>query len=393
MSIALSKRVAAIKPSATLTIAAKATQLKAEGIDIIGLNVGEPDYDTPLSIKAVGIDAIHEGLTKYTAVGGTASLKAAIVRKFERDNQLEYRTDEVMAGNGAKQVIMNAMLATLNPQDEVIIPAPYWASYPDMCKLAEAEPVIVQTHVQTHFKMTAEQLESAITPKTKMLILNSPGNPTGMVYSKTELRALANVLLNYPNIIIISDDIYESIIWSENTFYNIVNVAPQLKEQTLVVNGISKTFAMTGWRIGYGAGPANLIKAMTKIQSQTTSSPCSISQSAAAEALVTEKSIVSEMVETYQGRYQFIHQALESIHGIDLYDSQGTFYIFPHVGKLIKRLGLKNDIELTEFLLDKAHVSVVPGSAFGCNDHIRISFAICKKNLQTAIERIQEAIV
>ena len=258
-----------------------------------------------------------------------------------------------MVTSTGEQVIINAMLAVLNPGDEVIIPAPYWASYPDMCKLAEATPTIIQTSSQNNFKMTAEQLEAAITPQTKMLILNSPSNPTGMVYSKTELRALANVLMNHPNILILSDDIYEEIIWPDYSFTNILNVAPQLREQTIVVNGISKTFAMTGWRRGYAAGPEELIKAMTKIQSQSTSSPCTISQSAAAEALVTEKCIITEMVDTYYGRYQYIHEALQTIPGVEVYDSHGTFYTFPNVMNRYKNL--KDDLELMNLL--KANVS------------------------------------
>jgi len=392
MAKVLAKRVNAIKESATLTIAAKSAQLKAEGIDIIGLNIGEPDYDTPLNIKAAGIDAIHEGLTKYTAVSGTADLKERIVKKFLVENNLTFKTNEVMASCGAKQAIINLMLATLNPKDEVIIPAPYWTSYPDMCLLAEAKPVIIRTNQSENFKITAEKLQNAITNKTKMIIINSPSNPSGMVYTKTELKSIASVLENNPNILVLSDDIYEHIIWPDKTFHNILNVAPALKDRTIVINGVSKKYAMTGWRIGYAAGPQEIIKAMTKIQSQSTSSPCSISQAAAAEALCTDKIVVAEMVNTYHCRYKHIVKAIEEIPGIELAPSDGTFYILPKATKLIKMLGLKNDLELTEFLLEKANVSVVPGSAFGSPQHIRISFAICKKRLQEAIDRIKVAV-
>lgn len=393
MTEILAKRVKKIKESATLKIAAKSTQLKAEGIDIIGLNIGEPDYDTPLNIKAAAIDAIHEGHTKYTAVAGTPSLKEDIIKKIQTDNNLSYKKDEVMASCGAKQAIINLMLATLNPDDEVIIPAPYWTSYPDMCLLAEAKPVIVKTNQEDNFKLSPEKLQAAITKKTRMIIINSPSNPTGMVYSKVELKNLASVLLNHPNIIILSDDIYEKIIWPHREFFNIINVSPKLKDRTVLINGVSKTYAMTGWRIGYAAGPVDIIKAMTKIQSQSTSSPCSISQAAASEALSTDPDTIAEMINTYHNRYNFIFKILGEIPEIEQVQSDGTFYIFPKVSKLIKKLGLKNDIELTEFLLDSANVSVVPGSAFGAPQHIRISFAICKKRLREAVDRIKNAIL
>ncbi|MEE3003037.1 MAG: pyridoxal phosphate-dependent aminotransferase [Pseudomonadota bacterium] len=389
----LAKRVKKIKESATMAVAAKAKELKSTGVDVIGLNVGEPDYDTPLNIKAAGIDAIHEGHTKYTAVSGTASLKREIIRKFERENSLTYAEDEVMASCGAKQAIINLMLATLNPGDEVIIPSPYWTSYPEMCRLAEAKPVIAKTKQADCFKLSSEKLESSISKKTKMLILNSPSNPTGMVYTSEELSSLAEVLRKYPEIIILSDDIYEHIIWPGSTFCNILNVAPDLKDRTVLINGVSKTYAMTGWRIGYAAGNNEIIKAMTKLQSQTTSSPCSISQAAAAEALATEKNTVKEMVQAYHSRYNFISSVLAEIPEIELTPSNGTFYIFPKVTKLIKKLGLKNDVELAEFLLEKAHISVVPGSAFGSPQNIRISFAISKKRLKEGFERMKAAIL
>lgn len=392
MSIPLAARVATMEESATLAIAAKTRQLAAEGIDIIPLSIGEPDYDTPLHIKAAGIDAIHEGLTRYTPIAGTLSLRESIIKKFKVENDLNYTINEVMASCGAKQAIINAMLAILNPGDEVLIPAPYWTSYPDMCRLAEANPVIIETAKVNHYKLQPETLAAAITPKTRLLILNSPSNPSGMLYSKEELAALAAVLRAHPDILIISDDIYEHIIWQDKSFHNIVNVDPTLKERTIVINGVSKTFAMTGWRIGYAAGPATLIKAMIKIQSQSTSNPCSIAQAAAQEALNTGISSIADILQSYEERYKFTTEALSSITGIETIPSDGTFYLFPDVSGLINRLGLADDIALTDFLLEKAHVSVVPGSVFGCPQHIRLSFALNKKRIQEAIERIQAAI-
>ncbi len=392
MTQMLSKRVEKIKISATMAVAQKAAKLKAEGIDIIALNLGEPDYDTPLNIKAAAIDAIHEGMTKYTAVSGTPSLKEAIRKKLLRENDLDFQSDEIMASSGAKQAIINTMLATLNPEDEVIIPSPYWTSYPDMCLIAEAKPIIVKTTQPDNFKLSATKLKAAITKKTKMIILNSPSNPTGMIYSKEELASLAEVLLEHPEIIIMSDDIYEKIIWPNSEFYNILNVCPDLRDRTILINGVSKTYAMTGWRIGYAAGPKHIIKAMAKIQSQSTSSPCSISQSAATEALGTESDSVAEMISSYHIRYEHVFKILSEIPEIEQIKSDGTFYVFPKVDKLIKKLGLKDDLELSEYLLEKANISVVPGSAFGNAEHIRISFAICKKRLSEAVDRIKNAI-
>ena len=392
MTKMLSKRVEKIKISATMAVAQKAAKLKAEGVDIIALNLGEPDYDTPLNIKAAAIDAIHEGMTKYTAVGGTPSLKEAIRKKLLRENDLDFQNDEIMASSGAKQAIINTMLATLNPEDEVIIPSPYWTSYPDMCLIAEAKPVIVKTTQSDNFKLSATQLKAAITKNTRMIILNSPSNPTGMIYSKEELTSLAEVLLEHPQVIILSDDIYEKIIWPNSEFYNILNVCPDLRDRTIIINGVSKTYAMTGWRIGYAAGPTHIIKAMTKIQSQSTSSPCSISQAAATEALGTESESITEMISSYHTRYEHIFEILSEIPEIEQIQSNGTFYVFPKVTKLIKKLGLKDDIELSEYLLEKANISVVPGSAFGDSDHIRISFAISKKRLSEAVDRIKNAI-
>lgn len=392
MSVTLSKRVQSIGSSPTLAVAAKAKELKSKGQHIVNLSAGEPDFDTPLSIKAAGIAAIHEGKTKYTAVAGTNTLKKAIIKKFHKQNNLDYSLTEVMAATGAKQAIINAMLAILNQNDEVIIPAPYWTSYPDMCKLVEANPVIIQAKASNNFKMTAAELEKAITKKTRMLILNSPSNPSGMIYNSVELAEIAKVLLKHPEIIIISDDIYEHIIWPENQFVNIINVCPQLKERTIIINGVSKTYAMTGWRLGYAAGAEPIISAMTKIQSQTTSSPSSISQAAAAEALETSHEAIKEMIDMYHCRYKFAYEAVQLIPGISVKPSNGSFYMLLDTSELIKDLGLNDDTDLAEFLLDKAKVSVVPGSAFGAKNHVRISFANCKKELQLGFESIKKVI-
>lgn len=390
MSISLSNRANAIKPSPTLSISAKSQALKEEGRDIISLSAGEPDFDTPLYIKAAGIDAIHEGLTKYTPVSGTNSLKQAIINKLKRDNNLEYSTNEVIASCGAKQAIINTMLATLNPEDEVIIPCPYWPSYVDMCTLVEAKAVLIETTAEHNFKVTAEQLEKAITSKTKLVILNSPSNPSGMLYTSEELHRLAQALLKHPQILILSDDIYERIIWPGREFNSILNVEPKLRDRTVIVNGVSKSYAMTGWRIGYAAGPQHIIKAMSKIQSQTTSGPCSISQSAAAEALEHDTCDIKDMMREYHERYEHATELFSQIEDITLVPTDGTFYLFPNVTGLIKRFNLKNDFELTEYLLEQANIAVVPGSAFGTPGHLRISIATEKKQISNAIDRIVE---
>ena len=390
MSISLSNRAKAIKPSPTLAITAKAKELKQEGRDIISLSAGEPDFDTPLYIKAAGIDAIHEGLTKYTPVSGTTDLKQSIIKKLHRDNKLEYNENEVIASCGAKQAIINVMMATLNPADEVIIPCPYWPSYVDMCTLVEAKEVLLKTTEENNFKITAKQLEQAITEKTKLIIINSPSNPSGMLYTAEELKGIAQVLLKHPQIIILSDDIYEKIVWPGKEFHSILNVEPKLKAQTAVINGVSKAYAMTGWRIGYTAGPEKLIKAMTKIQSQTTSGPCSIAQSAAAEALEHNNAAISDMINSYHERYQYAMKRFNAIAEITLTPTDGTFYLFPNITGMLKKFNLKDDMELTAYLLEKANIAVVPGSVFGIPNHLRISIATSKKHISSAIDRIEE---
>ncbi|MEY4769155.1 MAG: hypothetical protein RL637_1794, partial [Pseudomonadota bacterium] len=385
MSVILADRVNAVKPSPTLQITARAAQMRAEGKDIIGLGVGEPDFDTPQSIKAAAIQAINQGFTKYTAVEGTLSLRKAIVAKFQRDNGLTYQAKQILVSSGGKQSFFNLTQALLNHGDEVIIPAPYWVSYPDIVLLADGVPVIVEAGQDQQFKITAEQLRAAITPKTRLFVINSPSNPTGMTYSATELAALADVLKSFPNIIIATDDMYEHIVWQKGSFVNILNVAPELYDRTMVLNGVSKAYSMTGWRIGYAAGNLELIEAMSKVQSQSTSNPTSISQVAAESALNGDQSCIDEMMIAFKQRHDVVVELLNQIEGIECIATDGTFYVFPNVEKLLTRLGIENDLDFAEFLIEKAGVALVPGSAFGCPGHIRISIATSMDNLVNAI--------
>jgi len=384
----LSDRVGKVKPSATLAITAKANELKAKGIQIVSMGSGEPDFDTPKNVQQAAVEAIHNGQTRYTAVDGTPELKQAIIDKFKRENNLKYSTTEVMVSSGGKQVFYNLCQALLNKGDEVIIPSPYWVSYPDMVILADATPVIVETGLEQDFKITPEQLEASITKNTKLFVINSPSNPTGAVYSQAELQALANVLKNYPQVFIITDDIYEHIRWGENDFINIVMADTSLKERTIILNGVSKGYAMTGWRIGYGAGPEIIIKAMKKIQGQSTSNPCSIAQAAALEALNGDQSIITTMVSAFEERYKFIVNALNAIDGVECPKSQGAFYSFPRVEGLIKRLGLKDDVELSTYCLEELNIALVPGSAFGASGYVRFSFATSMDNIKLAVEKL-----
>ncbi len=393
MSIKLSNRVNAVKPSPTLAITARAAQMRAEGKDIIGLGAGEPDFDTPEHIKAAGIKAIESGHTKYTAVGGTASLKAAIIAKFKNDNGFDYQANQILVSSGGKQSFFNLAQALLNTGDEVIIPAPYWVSYPDMVLLADGVPVIVEATQAQEFKISAEQLEAAITDKTRLFVINSPSNPTGSAYSLEELKAIAEVLKKYPNIIIATDDMYEHILWKKDSFVNILNAAPELYDRIMVLNGVSKAYSMTGWRIGYAAGNADLIKAMTKIQSQSTSNPCSISQAAAEEALVGDQSCIDTMMVEFKKRHDAVVTELNTIEGVDCLTTNGTFYVFPNIEGLMTRLeGVNNDLDFAEYMIEKAGVAIVPGSAFGCEGHMRISIATSMENLETALARIKAAV-
>lgn len=388
MSI-LADRMKAIKPSSTFAIDTRVKQLQAAGGDIINLGVGEPDFDTPAHIKEAAAKAMREGYTRYTPVAGILRLREAIVDKFQRDNQLSYAPEQILVSNGAKQSIFNAMQALINPGDEVLIPAPYWVSYPDMALLAGGVPVIINSSIATHYKLTPEALSAHITPKTKLLILNSPNNPSGMVYTKEELAALAQILLEHPQIMIISDDIYEQVRWTGQDFVNIVNACPALYARTLVVNGMSKAYAMTGWRMGYMAGEKSLINAMTTVQSQSTSNANSITQYAALAALNESQQCVDDMRQAYHQRYQAVHAGLNRIPGFSCPASQGAFYCLPDVSACLREHpGLSDDFDLAELLLSRAGVAVIPGSAFGMPNTIRLSFAADIQALNEALIRI-----
>ena len=394
----LSTRVQAIKPSPTLAVAARAAKLKAEGKDIIGLGTGEPDFDTPQHIKDAAIAAINKGFTKYTAVGGTPSLKAAIIAKFKRDNGLDYTAKQILVSCGGKQSFFNLALATINPGDEVIITAPYWVSYPDIVLIAEGKPVIVQADIAQCFKLTPAQLEAAITRKTRMIVINSPSNPSGAVYTLEDLKGLGEVLRKHPNIIIATDDMYEHIALTDEKFCNILNACPDLYPRTMVLNGVSKAYAMTGWRIGYAAGPENIITAMENVQSQSTSNPTSISQVAAEVALNGDQNCLAPMIEAFRERHAYVVNELNKIPGVKCLMAGGAFYAFPDargaIAKLHQQGKIKEatDIALSEYLLAEAGVAVVPGSAFGSEGYIRLSFATSMDNLKTALERIAKAL-
>jgi len=392
--VELSKRVQAIKPSPTLAVTARAARLKAEGKDIIGLGAGEPDFDTPQHIKDAAVAAIHRGFTKYTAVGGTPGLKNAIIAKFKRENGFDYTAGQILVSCGGKQSFFNLTLSVINPGDEVIIPAPYWVSYPDIVLIAEGKPVIVEAGIEQGFKITAAQLEQAITPKTRMFVINSPSNPSGGVYTLDELKALGEVLLRHPHILIATDDMYEHILLSDSKFVNILNACPALYPRTVVLNGVSKAYAMTGWRIGYCAGPAHIITAMENVQSQSTSNPASISQVAAETALNGDQSCITPMVEAFRQRNHFVTDALNGIAGIHCLLSEGAFYAFADAREAIARLhgnGTikdRSDITFSEYLLEQGGVAVVPGSAFGSEGYIRLSFATAMSNLESALGRM-----
>ncbi len=389
----LTDRVQRIKPSPTLAVTLRAAELKASGKDIIGLGAGEPDFDTPEHIKEAAIKALREGQTKYTAVDGTAGLKKAIIHKFERDNSLSYTPKQILVSCGAKHSLFNLFLALLQAGDEVIIPAPYWVSYPDMALLADAKPVIISAGLDQQFKITPTQLEAAITQKTKLLVLNSPSNPTGVAYSKAELQALGAVLLKHPQVWVVSDDIYEPIWWAKESFNNILMACPELYDRTIVVNGVSKSYSMTGWRIGYAAGPIELIGAMSKIQSQSTSNPTSISQAAAQAALDGPQDCVTEMVKAFQQRHEFVFNGLAKIPGVQVMRSDGTFYSFPNFQGAMEKLNIADDIAFAELLLTQVGVAIVPGSAFGAPGYGRLSFATDLKTLEEAIARIHRAVI
>ncbi len=391
MSSILSNRVQKVKPSATMAVTAKANELKAQGIKVVPMGSGEPDFDTPSNIQTAAVDAIRGGQTRYTAVDGTAELKSAIRDKFMRDNELEYSANEVMVSCGGKQVFYNLCQAILNEGDEVIIPGPYWVSYPDMAILADATPVIIKTGLDQDFKITPEQLESSITKNSKLLVLNSPSNPTGAVYSKEEIEDLGKVLERHPQVYIISDDIYEHILLGDDEFVNIAMACPKLKDRIIILNGVSKAYAMTGWRIGYAAGPEGIIKAMKKIQGQSTSNPTSIAQAAAVEALNGDQTFINTMVEAFSSRHDFIVESLNAIDGIECPRSSGAFYSFPRVQGFIDRLGLSDDVEFATYCLEKLNIALVPGSAFGASGYARFSFATSMDNIKEAVDRLANA--
>jgi aspartate aminotransferase len=390
MNSQLSSRVKAVKPSPTLAVTARAAEMRAAGKDVIGLGAGEPDFDTPDHIKKAAIEAINDGFTKYTAVDGTPGLKQAIIDKFHKDNGFEYGMDQILVSCGGKQSFYNLAQAILDPGDEVIIPAPYWVSYPDMSILAGGVPVLVSAGAAQNFKISAQQLAAAITDKTKLFVINSPSNPTGMAYSKEELAALGEVLKEHPRIIIATDDMYEHILWPGNSFANILNACPELKDRTLVLNGVSKAYSMTGWRIGYAGGPAEIIKAMKKIQSQSTSNPTSISQVAAQAALEGPQECIAEMLTAFKQRHDYVVERLNGMPGIECLPSDGTFYCFPKVEEALAGInGVSNDLELSEYLISEAGVALVPGTAFGLAGHVRISIATSQEKLEQALDRIE----
>jgi len=393
MSI-VSNSLKKIKPSPTLAVTQKAKELKAAGKDVIGLGAGEPDFDTPKNIKRAAIDAINRGETKYTAVDGTPKLKKAIVEKFRRENKLNYDLNQISVGTGGKQIIYNAMMATVNQGDEVIIPAPYWVSYPDIVLLAGGNPIIIKCSENENFKIIPEKLKASITAKTKWLILNSPSNPTGSCYSEKEIKSLAKVLIENKQIYILSDDIYEHIIYGNFDFFTIAQIK-ELKDRTLTMNGVSKSYAMTGWRIGYGAGPKEIIKAMAKIQSQSTTNPSSISQAAAVEALNGTQDFIIERSKAFQERRDFVVKSLNEIKGLNCLNPDGAFYVFPNCSKLLnkkdkKGMLLKTDSDFVESLLENNGVAVVQGSAFGLEGYFRISYATSMQNLKNALKKISE---
>ena len=393
MSLSVSKRMAAIKPSATGAVLALATELRAAGRDIISLGTGEPDFDTPQHIKDAAQQAIANGETKYTPIDGTAELKAAIQSKFSRENELDYGSSQIIVSSGAKQCLFNLCMGLLGPGDEAIIPAPYWVSYPDMVRLAGAEPVIIAAGIEDDFKISPEQLKAAITDKTRLLFLNSPSNPTGASYSKAELQALGAILNEHPGIVIAGDDIYEHIHWGSAPFCSFAAACPQLYDRTVTVNGVSKAYAMTGWRIGYAAGPTELITAMKTIQSQSTSNPCSVSQVAATAALSGDQTPVVDMTAAYKLRHDFVVAALNDIEGFECRIGEGTFYAFPRINGVLQRKRLASDTDLVELLIKEADVACVPGTAFGAPGYIRLSFACSMETLEDAINRIKRVLL
>jgi aspartate aminotransferase len=382
-----------VMPSATSAVLGLAAELREAGRDVISLGAGEPDFDTPDHIKLAAVEAIEAGATKYTAIDGTSQLKASIQRKFERDNGLSYAPEQILVSCGAKHTLFNACMGILSPGDEAIIPAPYWVSYPDMVRVAEGTPVVAETGIESDFKMTPGQLDAAITDRTRVMFLNSPSNPTGSCYSRTELQALGEVLKSRPQIVVLADEIYEHIHWADSPFCSIATACPDLIDQVVTINGVSKCYAMTGWRIGYAGGPKEVITAMKTIQSQITSNPCSISQVAAAAALDGDQSCIGQMVDAYKARSDYIVKALNQIPGFECREGEGAFYAFPRVTGAMRANGLKDDAGLVKLLLNEADVVTVPGTPFGAPGYVRISFACSIAELEAAVSRIKAALV
>lgn len=385
----LSNRVQKVKPSATITISAKAMELRANGIDVISLSAGEPDFDTPEHIKKAAIEAINKGQTKYTQVDGTPELKDAIINKFNRDNNLHYQRDNIIVSTGAKQTLYNLFQSVLEADDEVVIISPYWVSYPDMVILADANPVIMKTHQEDNFEIDMDSFRAALTDKTKLLILNSPSNPTGITYTKAQYESMGKILSDYPNVLIATDDMYEHIYWGNEPFTSFAEVCPNLFDRTITINGVSKAYAMTGWRIGYCGAPKTIVQGMKKIQGQSTSNPSSISQVAAIAALNGPHDAVNMMVNEYKKRHDYLCDALNKINGFNTSPGTGAFYLFPDVNNVIESKGFADDIEFSSFLIDQANVAVIPGSAFGAEGCIRISYATSMELLKESIARIK----
>ncbi len=388
-----SHRVDQIKPSATILVSMKAMALQSQGKDIVSLGFGEPDFDSPEHVKAAAIEAIRAGKTKYTQVDGTPELKQAIIEKFHRDNGLEFEPDQILVSNGAKQSLYNLLVALLDPDDEVVVPAPYWVSYPDLVKLCDGEPVILPTTPASDFKISARQLDSSLTDRSRLLIINSPSNPTGKVYSLEEYRALGSVLARHPKVFIAVDDIYEHIYWGDEPFATFLNACPELASRTVVINRVSKCYAMTGWRIGYVGGPQDIVKAMRKVQGQSTSCAGSVPQAAAVAALNGPQDCVEESCQAFRRRYQYFRAALNELPGVDCPECDGAFYVFPSFQGVIDGIdALNDDVELASWLLEEAGVSTVPGSAFGAPGHLRLSFETGMDLLEEAVQRIRKAI-
>jgi len=388
----ISERLKKIKPSATIAISSKAMEMRATGINVISMSAGEPDFDTPEFIKEAAKDAMDKGMTKYTQVDGLPELKDAIINKFIDDNELEYQRDNILVSTGAKQTLYNLFQAILDPGDEVIIISPYWVSYPDMVLLADAKPVIVDTYQENDFSINFDEFEDAVNEKTKLVIINSPSNPTGITYNKDDYLAIGTILEEYPDIYVATDDMYEYIYWGEEPFVSFAQACPDLFDRTITINGVSKSYAMTGWRIGYCGGPANIVGAMKKVQSQSTSNPSSISQAATIAALNGSKDEIYGMVEQYKIRHDYLFSALNNIQGFKSSPGTGAFYLFPDVSAAIEKKGFSDDVEFSEYLIETANVAVVPGSAFGSAGYIRLSYATSLNHIEDAVERISKSL-